>query len=250
MTQMLEMNAHTEPDGLQTEEGFKAGLPAYHRVVLLGRHPLMLVGLRETLNRSLHFSVTGEGCNASQALAIISRQRVNLLIIDQARPGAALPWLQNLQPYIAGRVPVVALGTDETPEEIEQLYSAGAGFFASKEARWSAIYQLLRQAVAGSQPLSGPRSYSPPPTGWPGWLATRQLAGLPAGKQPASPLSRRELEILSVIAQGFNNKDVAEILCISGHTLKNHLNNIFKKLEVEDRTQALMLGLRQGWVQL
>ena len=246
MTQMLEFNSAPSPYLYSSES--PAARPAYYRVVIFSSQPLLLLGLREALNKSREFSVVGEARTPEAALEIVFNRPVSLLIVDQSRPDAALAWLRTLQARLGGHVPVVALGSNETSAQIRHLREAGANFYASKEQEWSDLHRLLTQAVAGRQPLPGVKNLLPVA---PAWTAVTAKPQPPVEPKPAeSPLSRREIEILEVIAQGLNNKEVASQLCISGHTLKNHLNNIFKKLAVEDRTQALMLGLRYGWVQL
>lgn len=75
------------------------------------------------------------------------------------------------------------------------------------------------------------------------------LADLP-GEEPYVSLSPREMEILELVTAGFSNKAIAYQLSISHQTVKNHMTTILRKLRVEDRTQAAVLALRNGWVRL
>jgi DNA-binding NarL/FixJ family response regulator len=228
---------------------------AYHRVVLVSSHPLYLVGLRGELTPWDDFKVVGEACDTAGVLSLVSSSPVSLIIVDQARPGEALPLLRTLQQKLQGRIPVVVLGASENEAQIEQLYQLGVTRFAFKTLEGQELHNLLSKVMEGRRPLPGGIRYAEPES-WPARLAAQPqpVAGVRRGKtgelKGRTPLSPREIQILEVIAQGHSNKEVANELCISNHTLKNHLNNIFKKLNVEDRTQALMLGVRNGWIRL
>jgi len=227
---------------------------AYHRVVLVSSHPLYLLGLRVELTRWDDFKVIGEACDVTGVLSLVSNNPVSLVIVDQPRPGEALSLLRTLQVKLKGNIPVIVLGSSETEAQIDQLSQLGVARFASKALSGSELYDVLRQVMQGRRPLPGIRSVEP--ESWSGRSLGQSQAVTPFRRtrtgelRSRSPLSPREIQILEVIAQGCSNKEVAQILCISNHTLKNHLNNIFKKLNVEDRTQALMLGVRNGWVRL
>ncbi len=225
---------------------------AYHRVVLVSSHPLHLIGLRVELGTMVDYKIVGEAEDAAGVLNLMTAGPVSLIILDQARPGEALPLLRIIQSRLKGNVPIVLLGSTETEAQIEQLYSLGVNRFAPKTLNGPELRELMQQVMQGRRPLPGIRRVEP--EGWPLRSFAQPVAAQRRGKtgelKPKSPLSPREIQILEVIAQGHSNKEVANELCISNHTLKNHLNNIFKKLNVEDRTQALMLGVRSGWIQL
>ncbi len=227
---------------------------AYHRVVLVSSHPLYLIGLRGEVSQWAEFKVIGEAEDTAGVLNLVGSGPVSLIIIDQARPDEALPLLQALQQRLQGRIPLVVLGSIETETQVTQLRQLGATAFASKTLEGSALREVLQKATQDRRPLPGIRHADP--TNWPTRpvYPAQPVAAVRRGKtgelKSKAPLSPREIEILEVIAQGHSNKEVANQLCISNHTLKNHLNNIFKKLNVEDRTQALMLSVRSGWIRL
>lgn len=217
---------------------------ATYRVVLVGSHPLFRVGLRSELNRYAEFRVVAEAGTASQVIEVVSRSLANLIVVDQTRPGEALPLVRIICNHFANRIPVIVFGSSETPTQISKLRDLGVAAFASKALDGDQLCQIMRQAVqerplaTNIRPTVSQHYYSDEPL---------PKTDLNSSKKPLSP---RETQILEVIAQGYSNKEVAQMLCISAHTLKNHLNNIFKKLDVEDRTQALMLSVRNGWVKL
>jgi len=258
MTQILELPVQkSNPSNLITIEQPVKRIPpalAYHRVVLVSSHPLYLVGLRGELTPWDDFKVVGEACDTAGVLSLVAGSPISLIIIDQARPGETLPLLRALQQRLQGRIPVLMLGASENEAQIEQLYQLGVTKFAFKTLEGEELHKLLQKVMEGRRPLPGIR-YTEPES-WPARMpiqpqpVTVTRRGKTGELKDRSPLSPREIQILEVIAQGHSNKEVANELCISNHTLKNHLNNIFKKLNVEDRTQALMLGVRNGWIRL
>jgi DNA-binding NarL/FixJ family response regulator len=79
----------------------------------------------------------------------------------------------------------------------------------------------------------------------------QRMSGDERGIQPLLvPISAREMEILELIAQGKSNKQIAQVLFLSDQTVKNHITSILRKLAVNDRTQAVVFALRQGWIQV
>ena len=70
------------------------------------------------------------------------------------------------------------------------------------------------------------------------------------GKEPSDVLSEREMEVLKLVTQGSSNKEIAEKLCLSIRTVQGHLGNIFNKLQVGSRTEAVVRALKEGWVTL
>ena len=255
MTQILELSSTSNYGFEGSNNPALTRLPAlaYHRTVLISSHPLFLVGLRTELSQYADLKVVGEASSAGVALEIIASSPVGLIVIDQIKPGQAVPVITALQNRLNGRIPIVVLGSTETEAQINQLYGLGVKGFASKALDGTSLGEVLRKAVQNRRPLPGIRSLQADDQ-WPvrhDYSGATRVSSAKEGRPSArSILSPREIEILQVIAQGCSNKEVAQILCISNHTLKNHLNNIFKKLDVEDRTQALMLSVRNGWVTL
>ena len=233
---------------------------ALHRVILYSPHPLLLAGLRAELSELPGFKVVAETGSPTELLNLAAQMPLSLVIFDPARPGETLHLVRAIQKRLKALVPMIVLN-GETKGQVAQLKALGV-IPADKAIDSPYFKGLVEQAVYGRRPLPGirfsennttaPRQFpaysNPVPAVKPALLAKPVVkTELPAGKLP---LSQRELQILGIIGQGRTNKEVAETLCISSHTLKNHLNNIFKKLSVEDRTQALMVCVRRGWVTL
>jgi DNA-binding NarL/FixJ family response regulator len=226
---------------------------AFHRAALFSPHPLLLAGLRAELAGLSGFKVVRETGDPAELLELVNQTPLSLVIFDPARPGETLRLVRAIQQRIRGPLPMIVLN-GETTGQVAQLKALGA-ILADKEIDPLYFKGLVELAVNGRRPLPGIRfaektdsfltdSFNTGPI--------RAASPTPEPVEPAGklPLSPRELQILGIIGKGCTNKEVAQTLSISNHTLKNHLNNIFRKLAVEDRTQALMVCLRRGWVSL
>lgn len=225
---------------------------ALYRVALYSPHPLLLTGLRAELAELPGFQMVAETGSPTELMEHAGRLPLSLIIFDPARPGETLRLVRAIQKRLRGAISMIVLN-GETKGQVAQLKDLGV-ILADKTIDTPYFKRLVEQAVEGRRPLPGIRYNAEPPR--PVAFTPTNPAN-PARKivaitEPDSklPLSQRELQILAIIGQGRTNKEVAETLCISSHTLKNHLNNIFKKLAVEDRTQALMFCVRRGWVTL
>lgn len=226
---------------------------ALHRVVLFSPHPLLLAGLRAEFSDLPGFMVVAETGSPTELLDLAFQMPVSLVIFDPAHPGETLRLVRAIQKRLKAPVPMIVLN-GETKGQVAQLKALGV-IPADKAIDSLYFKALVEQAVHGRRPLPGIRlsgkseQHQNPVVSFKPAAPAKPVVKIaqPTGKLP---LSQRELQILGIIGQGCTNKEVAETLCISSHTLKNHLNNIFKKLSVEDRTQALMVCVRRGWVTL
>ncbi len=229
-----------------------------HRVVLYSPHPLLLAGLRAELFELPGFKVVAETGSPAELLDLAAQMPLSLVIFDPAHPGETLRLVRAIQKQLKAPIPMIVLN-GETKGQVAQLKALGV-IPADKAIDSPYFKGLVEQVIHGRRPLPGIRfSENTGPRHSPGFsnpvapvkqsTLSKPLVGI-APPAPKLPLSQRELQILGIIGQGRTNKEVAETLCISSHTLKNHLNNIFKKLSVEDRTQALMVCVRRGWVTL
>jgi DNA-binding NarL/FixJ family response regulator len=129
----------------------------------------------------------------------------------------------------------------EDDEFIFQGLQAGGRGYILKDADPETMLRAIR-AVAHGESLLGTTVAQ---------KVMRQFSALP-GKQPSlfDDLTPRELEVLKLIAEGLSNKEIAEELIISEKTVKNHINNIFSKLHVNDRSQAMLYAIRKGLVKM
>jgi len=196
--------------------------------VVLDQHPLWLDAVGRLLEQLAITSVS-KVTRPSQALAAILEQRPALFVLDTDVEGDepnALECVRQACVAVAG-LKVVVVSTSDDPRKIEEAFAAGAVAYGLKRAEADDLVSAVRQAFQRSL-----------------YLPTRQRAARPATAQvaatpnAASDLTARERQILASVADGSTNKQVAARLWVTEQTIKFHLANIFRKLDVANRTQA------------
>ncbi|MBN1483299.1 MAG: response regulator transcription factor [Chloroflexia bacterium] len=219
-------------------------------MLIVDDHPLFRQGVRATLDKEADFEVVGEAADGQQAIQLAEEVSPNIVLIDISLPG--LNGLEVAR-VIKRRQPQVSLVLLTVYEDDEQLFSAikaGASAYTSKDLEPQKLLQVVREIGRGKY-LIDEHVFTKP------HIATRvlhQFRELAAAEEELgalfSPLTTRETEILDCIAQGLSNKEIADRLCISSQTVKNHVTSILRKLQVNDRTSAVIYALRRGWIRL
>jgi DNA-binding NarL/FixJ family response regulator len=193
--------------------------------VLLDRHPLWLDALERLLVR-VGVSVLGSTTSLAVALELIEETRPTLFIteydcIEQSEDGfASLRRATASNPDIHS----VVLSTQDDPASIEAAFAAGASVYCVKTAELEDLATAIRQAFTTSIYYATGRGRTTEPA------PSRQLS------DPG--LTRREVEILRLVAEGHSNSQLARMLWVTEQTVKFHLSNIYRKLDVANRTEA------------
>ncbi len=201
--------------------------------VILDRHPLWLEAL-ERLLAQVGVEVVGKTTSAGEALELIEEARPDVFItefdsIEQSEEGLAC--LQRAaEAHPEGRS--VVLSAYDDPGHIDAAFAAGASVYCVKTAEPEDLASAIRQAFDHSIYFAGVRR--------------RAMEQVTAPQQPDdSPgLTRREVEILKLVAEGHSNSQLAKMLWVTEQTVKFHLSNIYRKLDVANRTEA------SRWAQL
>jgi len=145
---------------------------------------------------------------------------------------------------------VIVLAAAEDEDSLFDAIKAGAAAFILKEVDPADLVAIIRRVSSGEY-LINDKVFSRPAVASRVLKEFRELAIYGQEAQPIfAPLSPREVEILDNIAQGMTNKQVAYALSISEQTVKNHMSSILRKLSVNDRTQAVVYAMKQGWIRL
>jgi len=202
------------------------------KVVLAEDHIVVREGTRELIQRQPDMEVVGEASDGEEAVALTAKLRPNVVIMDVAMPKLngieATRQIKQLNPAVA----VLVLTAYSNEEYIFALLEAGAAGYLLKNVRGSQFIDAIRAVNSGESVLD--------PT-----IARRVIE-----TQTSEPLSGRELDILKLAAKGISNKDIADQLFLSPRTVQAHLGHIFNKLGVASRTEAVLYGLRRGWLVL
>ncbi|MGD9957374.1 MAG: LuxR C-terminal-related transcriptional regulator [Candidatus Nanopelagicales bacterium] len=217
--------------------------PRATRVLVADRQPLFRRGVADVLAAEEDLVLVGETDDGLAVLDLVTRLDADVVLLDLAIPGGgvdACALLRRSRP--AARVVVVADADDDA--DLGGAVRAGARGYLLKDTTPDELVEAVRTVASGSSLLS-PAMASRLLDEFA--VLVRRHEGPPEG---AGSLSRRELEVLTLVAQGLNNRSIAEQLFISENTVKNHIRNIHEKLQVHSRMEAVVRAVREGVLQI
>lgn len=207
-------------------------------VLLADDHPLYRRGLRQLLDSVAGVTVVGEVEDGAAAVAQAAAQQPDVVVMDLNMPGMdgveATRRVVGASPHIG----VLVLTMHDDDDSVFAAMRAGARGYLLKGSDGAEITRAVA-AVAGGEAIFGPG------------VARRVLEWF-AAPRPAAPtgvfpaLTEREHEVLDLIAAGRNNADIAAVLVLSPKTVRNHVSNIFAKLQVADRAEAIVRAREAG----
>jgi DNA-binding NarL/FixJ family response regulator len=212
--------------GVPAQTAASPGPRAVRSAVVLDPFPLWLEAVEQVLRR-IEFDVVAKTTSATEALASVEEFGADLLVSEIKTREADLDGLACLR-RARERVPhlkVIVLSLYGSPEYIEAAFEAGASAYVLKTAEAEDFATTVRQSFEQSIYLDGGRP---------------RLAPAPASPptERSGRLTRRELEILRLAAEGHKNAEMASMLWLTEQTIKFHLSNIYRKLNVSNRTEA------------
>ena len=202
------------------------------RVLVADDHVTVLEGLVAIIGRQPDMQVLAAASNGREAVDLWTTHRPDVTLLDLRMPildgvGAIREIRQR---EFSARI--VVLTTFDTDTDLSTAVKAGAKGYLLKDATRDELLTCIRKVHSGE-------TFIPPS------LVTKLTAGL-----SAESLTDRELEVLTLLARGQSNKEISTNLCISDSTVKSHLRNIFSKLNVLSRTEAIAAASRQGLVKI
>lgn len=219
-------------------------------IIVVDDHPLFRQGVVDNLSLESDFRVIGQASSGEEGLDLIRNSQPRVAIVDVNLPG--MNGHQVIRYVVAEKLPtrVILLTAYDDLEQKIHAMRVGAYAYCTKEIQPEILVQVIRSVAAGRFVMEG-EDYDA--AGLKKWLESRieGAMGLYSDPgEPYQPLSAREMEVLSHVTRGLSNKEIAALLGISHQTVKNHVTAIFRKIGVEDRTQAALYALRRGWVRL
>ena len=210
-------------------------------ILIVDDHTLFRTGVRRMLEAEEDMHVVGEAATGREALEQARQLVPDVILMDIKMPDldgvAAARTLHREMPHVG----IIFVTMFEDDEFIFQGLQAGGRGYILKDAGPETMLRAIR-AVAHGESLLGSTVAE---------KVMRQFSALP-GKQTHlfDDLTPREIEVLKLVAEGKSNKEIAQALTISEKTVKNHINNIFSKLHVNDRSQAMLYAIRKGLVKV
>jgi NarL family two-component system response regulator LiaR len=212
-------------------------------VLIADDHAVVREGTRRILEQEEDLRVVAEASNGEEAVRQALSFEPDVAIID-----VAMPRLDGIEAtkQIKARCPkitVLILSAYDDDQFIFSLLEAGAAGYLLKTIPGRELVDAVRAVYAGESVLHP--------------LVARKVLNRFARisekgtkKEPFEVLTEREMEVLRLVTKGLSNKDIAEELCLSIRTVQGHLGNIFNKLQVGSRTEAVVRALKEGWVSL
>jgi DNA-binding NarL/FixJ family response regulator len=217
--------------------------PGAARVLIVDDHELARAGLRSMLSRAAGINIAGEAANAADAVVLCGQTQPDLVLMDVRMPGQdgpdAIVAIREVSP--ATRIVMVTIRDD--PSTVVRAIAAGAAGYVLKDTSRKDLLDAV-QRVLGGEVVVDPRLTRPTYQLIQDIVAKPETPAIP----PIDPLTRRELEVLQLMAWGRTNPEIADILGISTGTVKTHVQRIIAKLGVTDRTQAAVKGVQLGLV--
>lgn len=211
------------------------------RVVLADDHPLMRLGTRQLLEDDAGIVVVGEAADGIEALRLAIELKPDVLVLDMELPAISGVEVARRLGKAEEPVPVLALSAYDDEHYIIETLKAGAAGYLTKGEEPDEIVRAVRDVAGGRR---GRMSQGVSEKVWDGF--TNRLKSSGSSARTYGDLSEREIEVLAMLRRGLTNDQVAEELYITVGTVKNHTTNIYSKLGVRNRQQAVAWAERHG----
>jgi len=224
------------------------------KIAIIDDHQLFREGVKRILEFEKSFQVVAEGDDGSEALRIVQEHEPNVVIMDINMPhvNGVEATRELVEKYPDTKVIILSIHDDEN--YVTHALKTGACGYLLKEMDADALIEAVRVVADGGSYLHPKvthnlvNEYRKLATtvahGGGGYTQTLEI------RRPLHLLTRRECEVLQMLADGKSNRGIGESLYISEKTVKNHVSNILQKMNVNDRTQAVVAAIKNGWVEV
>ena len=203
------------------------------KVLIADDHPLIIAGLRRTIDHVHDMEVVGEARTGAELMQLVERRMPDLVLMDLRMPGmTGVEAIERIRTHWPD-VKIVVLSASDERATIDATLQAGASAYVLKSALTVDIPSVLRQAFSGAV------FHAP---------STAPVAGVEPEAPRGPALTERERSILSAVASGMTTAAISRELWISQHTIKFHLTNIYRKLGVANRAGAIRHAMEHGLV--
>jgi DNA-binding NarL/FixJ family response regulator len=207
------------------------------RIVIADDHPLLREGLRRIIEFEEGIEVVAEVGDGQGAINVTRKLSFDIMLMDLNMPGVngleACKVIRRERPDIG----IIVLTIDDSDDKVFQVLQLGVAGYLLKDVDPKTLLESIRKVYNG-EPILSPS-------------VTGKLIGhlsRPNIPKETFGLSKREMDILTYVARGSSNREIGKSLFISEKTVKNHLSSIFRKMEVEDRTQAALKAIKHNLV--
>lgn len=206
------------------------------KLIIADDHIVLRQALSEMLEKKGGYSVLAQASDGAELLNLLLQQLPDLVIMDIAMPGVnGIEALEQMSAQGFNTIPVLVLSADEAERNIRAVLKAGAKGFMPKNAGIDELEFAIDAILKGQTYLS--------PS-----VTSNLMNGEGEGKNPLSVLTKREVEILTHLADGKPNRSIGKLLHISTRTVDTHRSNILKKLNVKTNAELVKLAISQGLI--
>ena len=222
------------------------------RVMIVEDHPLLVQGLRRVLEEEPDITIVAEAGTGDDAVRLALELEPDVILMDiNLRGENGIQATHEIKhTYAADDTAVIILTAYNNDDQMLHSLRSGASAYYPKDVSPSELIPAIRAVNDDKYMIYNSVMTKADAFRW----TLKQIEDLTVASGPGqdafSPLSPREMEILSLTTRGASNKEIATLLNISRQTVKNHMSSVLRKLGVEDRTQAAVLALRRGWVRI
>jgi two-component system response regulator DegU len=223
------------------------------RIVIIDDHQLFREGVKRILEFEKSFEVVAEGNDGTEAIELVERHHPDVVLMDINMPNVnGIEATQHLvDNFPDSKVIILSIHDDEN--YVTHALKTGASGYMLKEMDADALIEAIKVVADGG-------SYLHPKVTHNLVKEYRRLASEEGSgnqflrqmeiRRPLHLLTRRECEVLQLLADGKSNRAIGDALFISEKTVKNHVSNILQKMNVNDRTQAVVVAIKKGWVEI
>jgi DNA-binding NarL/FixJ family response regulator len=210
------------------------------RLLIIDDHEMVREGLKAMLATEPDFNIVGDAANAEEAFALIERLRPDIILLDVRLPGTSGIEICRVVTERYPETAVIFLTTFTDESLVEQCIKAGARGFIVKDIERFDLKRSIR-AVARGEAAIDPKAAV---------AVLAQLRRAPQSKNEPiqESLSSQQIVILRLVAQGLSSREIATRLYLSENTVKGYVQEILHRLGVKNRTEAVMVAVKQGWL--
>ncbi|HZU00978.1 MAG TPA: response regulator transcription factor [Ktedonobacteraceae bacterium] len=210
------------------------------RLLIIDDHEMVREGLKAILVSEPDFSIVGEAANAEQALELVERLRPDIALLDIRLPGVSGIEVCRTMTERYPQTAVIILTTFTDENLVAQCVQAGARGFIVKDIERFDLKRAIRAVARGEAAIDSKAAVAV--------LAQLRRAPKVNAEPFPEPLSSQQLVILRLVAQGLSSKEIATRLYLSENTVKGYVQEILHRLGVKNRTEAVMVAVKQGWL--
>lgn len=211
------------------------------RILLADDHVVVREGTRQIIERESDLLVVAEASDGREAVALAEQHHPDVAVVDISMPVMSGIEATKAIKQVSPRTAILVFTAYDYDEYVFAILEAGAAGYLLKNVRGSELVDAVRRVYAGESVLHPAIAKK---------VVNRVAQQASSQEAEGESLTDRELEVLRLAAGGLSNRQIADRLMVSPRTVQSHMANIFGKLQVGSRTEAVMMGLRKRWITL